>query len=173
MLLISVSIFVVLYGVLTRTRVGMVIQAALSHPEMTGALGHNVERVFMVTFGFGCALAGVAGVIGGNVLGTDPAMDLTLGPIVFVVIVIGGLGSLEGALIASLFIGVLNDLSVSLDLKLSGMLENMGVDVLSAEGVMADLVNLSSAKLAPVLPYILLVLVLIFRPRGLFGQRDV
>lgn len=172
-LVVAVGIFVGLFLIMTRTRVGLIIRAALTHPHTTAQLGHDVPKVFMWTFGAGCALAGVAGVIGGNILGTEPAMAVQLGPIVFVVIVIGGLGSLEGALIASLFIGILNDLSVSLDFKLSALLEKLGVDVLGAEGVMADLVNLSSAKLAPVMPYILLVLVLIFRPRGLFGQRDV
>lgn len=172
-LVIAVGIFVGLFLMMTRTRVGMIIRSALTHPNMTAQLGHNVPKVFMYVFGAGCALAGLAGVLGGNVLGTEPAMAVQLGPIVFVVIVIGGLGSLNGALIASLFIGVLNDLSVSLDIKFQGLFAGLGVDVDAVEGTMADLVGLSSAKLAPVLPYLLLVLVLIFRPRGLFGQRDV
>ncbi len=111
MLLVSVGIFLALALLLTRTRVGLIIQAALTHPEMVGALGHNLERVFMLTFGFGCALAGLAGVIGGNVLGTEPAMAQQLGSIIFVVIVIGGLGSLGGALVASLIIGLLTNLA--------------------------------------------------------------
>lgn len=173
MLAVSVGIFAALFYLMTRTRVGLIIRAALTHPNMTAQLGHDVPRVFMWTFGAGCALAGVAGVIGGNVLGTEPAMAVQLGPIVFVVIVIGGLGSLGGALIASLFIGIVNDLSVTADLKFSGLFALFGVDVDSASGVMGDLVHLSTAKLAPVIPYLLLVLVLILRPRGLFGQRDV
>jgi len=173
MLVVAIGIFVGLFLMMTRTRFGLIIRAALTHPHTTAQLGHDVPKVFMWTFGAGCALAGLAGVLGGSVLGTEPAMAVQLGPIVFVVIVIGGLGSLEGALIASLFIGVLNDLSISMDIKLTGFFESLGVDVVGAEGVMQDLVNLSSAKLAPVLPYILLVLVLIFRPRGLLGQRDV
>ena len=91
MLLISVGIFVALFFFITRTRVGLIIRAALSFPDTVGSLGHDVPKIFMWTFGFGCALAGVAGVIGGNVLGTEPAMAVTLGPIVFVVIVVGGL----------------------------------------------------------------------------------
>jgi len=172
MLLVSVGIFVALYWVLTRTRVGLIIQAALSHSAMTGALGHNVERVFMVTFGFGCALAGVAGVIGGNVLGTEPAMALQLGPIVFVVIVIGGLGSLGGALVASIFIGVLDFMANSYDLSFAPFFSLLGISA-DMGGTWTDLASLSSANIAPVLPYLLLVLMLIFRPRGLFGTRDV
>ena len=80
---------------------------------MVQSLGHDVPTIFMWTFGFGCALAGLAGVIGGNVLGTEPSMAITLGPIVFVVIVIGGLGSLWGALIAALFIGIVDNLAIS------------------------------------------------------------
>ncbi|MFD2855910.1 branched-chain amino acid ABC transporter permease [Seohaeicola zhoushanensis] len=96
MIFISIGIFLALLYVLTRTRVGMVIQAALSYPRTVEALGHNVPLVFMGVFGVGTALAGVAGVIAGPVLGTFPGMAFLLGSIVFVTIVIGGLGSLWG-----------------------------------------------------------------------------
>jgi len=172
MLFISIAIFIALFFVLTRTRVGLIIQAALSHPNMVGALGHDVPKVFMWTFGFGTALAGVAGVLGGNVLGTEPAMAAQLGPIVFVVIVIGGLGSLSGALVASLFIGILYNLAITFDIPFRGFFELLGLSD-EAGGIAFDLVNMRTGGIAPVLPYLLLVLVLIFRPRGLFGTRDV
>ena len=91
MLVVAVSMFVALFYMLTRTRVGLIIQGALTYPNIVAALGHNVPLVFMMVFGFGCALAGLAGVLAGNVLGTEPAMAVQLGPIVFVVIVVGGL----------------------------------------------------------------------------------
>ena len=72
---------------------------------MVEALGHNVPRVFMLVFGGGAALAGLAGVIGGNAFVTEPGMAAAVGPIVFVVVVVGGMGSLAGAFIASLLIG--------------------------------------------------------------------
>ena len=172
MLVISVGIFVALFLFIAKTRIGLMIQAALSHPNMVQSLGHDVPTIFMWTFGFGCGLAGIAGVIGGNVLGTEPSMAITLGPIVFVVIVIGGLGSLWGALIAALFIGILDNLAISYDIALYPFLALFGVER-DAEGVMRDLVNLTSGGIAPVLPYLLLVLMLILRPRGLFGTRDV
>ncbi|MDP6516549.1 MAG: branched-chain amino acid ABC transporter permease [Alphaproteobacteria bacterium] len=172
MLVVSVAIFAALFALLTRTRIGLIIRAAVAFPDNVAALGHDVPRIFMWTFGFGCALAGVAGVIGGNVLGTEPAMAITLGPIVFVVIVIGGLGSLGGALIASLFIGVVNDVAVTYGFSFAPMFAAMGVSG-DVEGVLSDIVNMTTATLAPVLPYLLLVLMLIFRPRGLFGTRDV
>ena len=172
MLLVSVAIFVALYFGLTRTRIGLIIRAALTHPHMVAALGHDVPKVFMWTFGVGCALAGVAGVIGGNVLGTEPGMAIQLGPIVFVIIVVGGLGSLGGALIASLLIGILNNLAISYDFSLYPIFAALGVER-DVEGILVDLVNLTTAGIAPLVPYLLLVLMLIFRPRGLLGTRDV
>ena len=172
MLSVSVAIFAALFLFIAKTRIGLIIQAALSHPNTVAALGHDVPKIFMWTFGFGCALAGLAGVIGGNVLGTEPAMAITLGPIVFVVIVIGGLGSLWGSLIAALFIGIVDNLAISFDLSLYPLFAIFGVDQ-QVEGALQDLVRLTTASIAPVLPYALLVLMLIVRPRGLFGTRDV
>ena len=94
---------------------GLVIQAALIHPDMVEALGHNVPRVFMLVFGGGAALAGLAGVIGGNAFVTEPGMAAALGPIVFVVVVVGGLGSLAGAFVASLLIGIVQTFAVAVD----------------------------------------------------------
>src|SRR6266700_4905566 len=119
MLLISVAIFVVLLGVLTRTRVGLIIQAALTRPNMVAMLGHNVPRVFMLVFGCGCALAAVAGVIAGPALVTQSNMAGLLGPILFVVVVVGGLGSLAGAFAASLLIGLIQTFAVSVNLSLA------------------------------------------------------
>jgi branched-chain amino acid transport system permease protein len=87
---------------LTRTRIGLIVQAALTHPHMVAHLGHNVPLVFMSVFGVGAALAGIAGVIAGPALVTQASMAALLGPILFVVVVVGGLGSLQGALFASL-----------------------------------------------------------------------
>ena len=172
MLVISVGIFVALFALLTYTRIGLIIRAAVSDPIHVATLGHDVPTIFMWTFGFGCALAAVAGVVGGNVLGTEPAMALQLGPIVFVVIVIGGLGSLGGALIASLLIGILDRMAVFYDVGLSGLLLVFGID-LDPDGAFRDLARMTSAQVAPILPYLLLVLMLIFKPRGMFGTRDV
>ena len=97
MIFISLGIFFVLLYVLTKTRIGMIIQASLSFPKTVESLGHNVPFVFMCVFGVGTGLAGLAGVIAGPVLGTFPGMAVVLGSIVFVTIVIGGLGSLWGA----------------------------------------------------------------------------
>ncbi len=171
-LLVSVGIFLALLLLLTRTRVGLIIQAALTHPEMVSALGHNLERVFMLTFGFGCALAGLAGVIGGNVLGTEPAMAIQLGSIIFVVIVIGGLGSLGGALAASLIIGIVDNLANAFNIRFAPFFALLGITT-DLGGIWNDLAHITTSSIAPVLPYLLLVLMLIIRPRGLLGKRDV
>ena len=171
-LAVSVAIFGGLFFVLTKTRAGLIIKAALTHPEIVSSLGHNVPKVFMMVFGLGCALAGLAGVLAGNTLGTDPSMALFLGPIVFVVIVVGGLGSLKGALVASLLIGLIQTFAISLDYSLNNLIEFFGFS-LDVESLWHILVDITIATLAPILPYLLLVVMLIARPRGLFGTRDV
>ena len=171
-LIVSVAMFIVLFSVLTKTRAGLIIQAALTHPEIVSSLGHNVPRVFMLVFGLGCALAGLAGVLAGNTLGTEPSMALSLGPIVFVVIVVGGLGSLKGALVASILIGIVQTTAISLDYSINNFIEFIGFSV-DIESLWRILIDLTVSQIAPILPYLLLVLMLIFRPRGLFGNRDV
>ena len=171
MLVISVAIFAFIFVILTRTRAGLIIQASLTHSQMVAMLGHNVPRVFMVVFGIGSALAAVAGVIAGPVLGTFPGMAQVLGSIVFVVVVIGGLGSLTGAFVASLLIGIVQTFAVAMDVSVGGTLAAVGVHV-TGGGVLHDLWKVTIAQVAPILPYVLLVLTLILRPTGLFGTRE-
>jgi branched-chain amino acid transport system permease protein len=171
MLLFSVGIFIVLLAVLTRTRVGLIIQAALTHPNMVAMLGHNVPRVFMLVFGLGCALAAVAGVIAGPALVTQSNMAGLLGPILFVVVVVGGLGSLPGAFVASLLIGLLQTFAVSVNASLADLFGAFGV-TLDPRSSLADLWSVTVAQIAPVIPYLLLVFILVLRPTGLFGTRE-
>jgi branched-chain amino acid transport system permease protein len=143
MMLVALTMLVAVWLLLTRTRIGLVIQAALTHPHAVEALGHNVPRVFMLVFGAGAGLAGLAGVIGGSTYLTEPAMAATVGSLIFVVVVVGGLGSLSGAFLASLLIGLVQTFAVAFDISV-----------------------------APILPYLFLVLILIFRPKGLLGTRE-
>ena len=152
MMLVSVTMLVSIWLALTRTRIGLVIQAALTHPQTVEALGHNVPRVFMLVFGGGTALAGLAGVIGGAAFVTEPGMAASVGPIIFVIVVVGGMGSLAGAFIASLLIGCMQTFAVALDWNLFA--------------------GIKLSQVAPVLPYLLMVLLLIFRPTGLMGTRE-
>ncbi|HUW36235.1 MAG TPA: branched-chain amino acid ABC transporter permease [Rhodocyclaceae bacterium] len=168
MMLVSVGMLAALYAALTRTRIGLIIQAAISKPEMVEALGHNVPRIFMLVFGGGTALAGLAGVIGGNAFVTEPGMAAAVGNIVFVIVVVGGLGSLPGAFIASLLIGVIQTFSVAIDYSVADFARQIGFHV----QVTPTLARLSISQLAPMLPYLLMVGILIFRPRGLMGARE-
>ncbi len=167
MMLISLSMLLAMYLGLTKTRIGLIIQAALTHPQMVEALGHNVPRIFMLVFGGGCALAGLAGVIGGNAFVTEPGMAAAVGSIIFVVVVVGGMGSLAGAFIASLIIGVMQTFSVGLDLQPLSFL-----GALAGGPVLSQISSLKISQVAPILPYLLLVLMLIVRPKGLMGNRE-
>ena len=171
-MLVAVVMLIAVWLLLKKTRIGLVIQAALKHPDMVQALGHNVPRVFMLVFGGGCALAALAGVIGGNTYVTEPSMAASVGSIIFVVVVVGGMGSLAGAFIASLLIGVLQTFAVGMNYSLADMLSALGMSLSTAHSENA-LLHLQLAQIAPILPYLLLVLVLIFRPRGLLGAREV
>lgn len=171
MLLISIGMFIGLYLVLTRSRIGMVIQAALTHPDGVGALGHNVPAVFMMVFGGGSALAGLAGVIGGIFLITEPAMAATLGPIVFVVIVVGGMGSLTGAFVASLLLATIQTFAVGIEYSLTDLFAVFGWQVDTA-GFFRDIWRIQLSHTGPILPYLFMVLILMFRPKGLMGKRE-
>jgi len=168
---VSLLMLVSIWLLLTRTRIGLVIQAALTHPQTVETLGHNVPRVFMLVFGGGAALAGLAGVIGGNAFVTEPGMAATVGSIIFVVVVVGGMGSLSGAFLASLLIGVIQTFAVAIDVSLATTLSQLGV-VITEQTFGYALWKLKVSQVAPILPYLFLVLILIFRPRGLLGTRE-
>lgn len=170
-MLVALLMLVSVWLLLTRTRIGLVIQAALKYPEMVEALGHNVPRVFMLVFGGGAALAGLAGVIGGNTYVTEPAMAASVGSIIFVVVVVGGMGSLAGAFLASLLIGLVQTFAVALDYSLIDVFRSIGVAVTS-QTFGYPLLKLTISQVAPILPYLFLVLILIFRPKGLLGTRE-
>jgi branched-chain amino acid transport system permease protein len=171
MMAVALAMLASIWLLLTRTRIGLVIQAALTHPDAAEALGHNVPRVFMWVFGGGCALAGLAGVIGGNAFVTEPGMAATVGSIVFVVVVVGGMGSLAGAFIASLLIGVVQTFAVALDYSAMSVLNSLGAHI-DAATPGYNLFKVTIAQSAAILPFLLLVLMLIFRPKGLLGTRE-
>jgi len=171
MMFVALLMLLAIWLLLTRTRIGLVIQAALTHPETVEALGHNVPRVFMLVFGGGAALAGLAGVIGGNAFVTEPGMAATVGSVIFVVVVVGGMGSLSGAFVASLLIGIIQTFAVGVDASLLGAAQTVGLTVTDATPGYA-MWKLKVSQIAPILPYMFLVLILIFRPKGLLGTRE-
>ena len=109
-------VLLLLWLALVRTRIGLILQAALTHAKAVQALGHNVPRIFTGVFAGGAALAGLAGVLGGNLFVTEPGMAATVGSVLFVVVVVGGLGSLMGAFVASLVLGLVQTLCLEIAL---------------------------------------------------------
>jgi branched-chain amino acid transport system permease protein len=171
MMVVAVVMLVSVWLLLTRTRVGLVIQSALTHPDAVEALGHNVPRIFMLVFGAGAGLAGLAGVIGGSTYLTEPAMGAAVGSIIFVVVVVGGMGSLSGAFLASVLIGVIQTFAVAFDYSVGTLAQNLGLQ-LSDAALNNTFVKMTLSQVAPILPYLFLVLILIFRPKGLLGTRE-
>jgi branched-chain amino acid transport system permease protein len=167
---VALAMFAAIYLLLTRTRVGIVVRSAIYKPRMVEALGHNVQLVFMGVFGVGAALAGLAGAIAGAFYTTSPNMALEVGVMVFVVVVVGGLGSLGGAMLASLLIGVLTSLAVGVDRSAADLLAFLGARDW-AEGV-GGLLTLKLSSLAATLPFALMLLILLLRPSGLMGDKD-
>ncbi len=142
-LLFSAIILTVMMLLLMRTRIGILVRAAVSDRDMVDALGTNVPVVFMSVFGGGAALAALAGVIAAPFLSVFPGMGLDVLLDCFVVIVIGGFGSLFGAFIAALMIGELQSFGI-----------------------------LWIPRLAMVFQFLLMVIVLIVRPTGLLGEKE-
>ena len=162
--------FAVLYVLLTRTRVGIIVRAATYRPVMVEALGHNLPVVFMSVFAAGAALAGLAGAVAGAFFPTGPNMAVDFGTLVFVVVVVGGLGSLEGALVASLMIGLFISFSVGLNWSLSDLFALVGLGPWARE--VGGLLTLQLSTVAASMPFLLMLLVLLIRPAGLFGDRQ-
>lgn len=168
--IVAIAMFAALYLLLSRTRAGLVVRAAERLPAMAEALGHNVPLVFMAVFGVGAALAGLGGAVAGAFFPTNPNMALELGVIVFVVVVVGGLGSVEGSLIASLLIGVFSSFAVGLDWSLAGLLDNVGLGTWARD--VGGLLTLTLSSISGTVPFLLMLIVLLIRPAGLMGERN-
>lgn len=139
--LLSALVALALYLVLERTRLGAQVRAAVDDPEMAQGLGVNVPRLSTAMFALGAALAGLAGVLGSPILGVFPGADLEILTLALAVVIIGGLGSLPGTLVGSLFVGLADNIGKALFPELSYI-----------------------AFFAP------MALILAVRPRGLFGR---
>jgi branched-chain amino acid transport system permease protein len=167
---VAVAMFGALYLLLTRTRIGIIVRAAIYKPRMAEALGHNVQLVFMGVFGVGAALAGLAGALAGAFYTTSPNMALELGVMVFVVVVVGGLGSLGGAMLASLLIGIVTSLAVGVDRSIADLLAGIGIGTWAQD--VGGLLTLKLSSLAATLPFALMLLILLVRPGGLMGEKS-
>ena len=152
----GLALALLLYVVVTYTRLGMLIRAGASNGPMVSALGVDIRRLFMMVFGFGAMLAGFAGIMIAPILSVEPGMGDGILILAFVVIVIGGIGSIRGAFIAALLVGVIDTLGRSF---------------------MTDILRLFMAPsparvigpaIASMLVYLIMALVLALRPEGLF-----
>ena len=155
----GLAIAVMLGILVSRTRIGMLVRAGATNAAMVSALGVDIGKLFMIVFGFGAMLAGFAGAMVAPVLSVEPGMGDNLLILTFVVIVIGGIGSVRGAFIAAIMVGLVDTLGRSF-----------------GPALLAAVMNPSAASqagraLAPMLIYILMAAVLFFRPAGLFPVR--
>ncbi|WP_428622660.1 branched-chain amino acid ABC transporter permease [Sedimenticola sp.] len=164
--LLAITIVLTLYFLVQRTRIGLVIRAALTNPGMVEALGHNVPRVLMAIFGLGAGLAALAGAVGGAAFVTEPSMALAVGAIIFVICVLGGMGSLVGAFVASFIIALVQTFAVGIEMSLADGFALLGVAL--PDWPLADM---TLARMAPIAPFFLMVLVLVVRPSGLFKEK--
>ena len=148
-----------LWVIVVHTRVGMLIRAGATNPAMVSALGVNIQRLFMVVFGFGAMLAGFAGVIAAPIFSIEPGMGDNILIVAFVVIIIGGIGSIRGAFIAALLVGLIDTMGRSLATSTLGMIFDGSV------------ANQIGPALASMLIYILMAAILVVRPEGLFPAK--
>ena len=148
-----------LYVLITQTRIGMLLRAGASNREMVSALGVNVGRLFAMVFAFGAMLAGFAGAIVAPILSVDTGMGESVLILAFVVIVIGGIGSIRGAFVGALLVGVVDTMGRSFGPIVLRMIMEP-----AAAGQLGR-------TLAPMLVYILMAAILFARPAGLFGRR--
>ncbi len=155
-ILVGLLCAVFLYVLVQRTRLGMLIRAGASNREMVGALGINIKQLFTLVFGLGSALAALAGLMAGPVTTVQIGMGDNILILALVVIVIGGIGSLPGAFIAALAIGIIDTMG-------RAFLPNILGTFLSP----SDASTLATA-LSSMLIYILMAAVLVLRPAGLF-----
>jgi branched-chain amino acid transport system permease protein len=140
---LSLVVLAFLSFILYKTRMGMVVRAAVSDADMVNALGIYVPHLFMFVFGIGTWMAGLAGVAIAPILTVFPGLADQMGMDAFIVVIVGGFGSLGGALLVAL---------------ISGFLSSYGVQFVS--------------QLAPVLMFIFMAIVLAIKPMGLFGERE-
>jgi branched-chain amino acid transport system permease protein len=156
-IVVGLAVAAALFLMISRTRIGIQIRAGENDREMIGALGVNISLLYTLVFALGAALAGFAGALIGAIQSVQVGMGEPVLILAFVVIVIGGIGSIKGAFIGSILVGMTDTLGRSLLPALFGLF----MDPAAATSVGASLASMSI--------YILMAGVLLFRPKGLFG----
>jgi branched-chain amino acid transport system permease protein len=155
-IVVALLVAALLYVVVMRTRIGMLIRAGASNREMIGALGINIKLLFTLVFGLGAALAGLAGLMQAPILTVQIGMGENILILAFVIIVIGGIGSIRGAFLAAIFVGMVDTLG-------RAFLPDLLRKVLSSAAA-----STAAPALSSMLIYLLMAIVLVVRPEGLF-----
>ena len=155
-IVVALAVAVFLYVLVMRTRIGMLIRAGASDREMVGALGVNIKLLSTLIFGIGAALAGLAGLMQAPILTAQIGMGENILIVTFVVIIIGGIGSVRGAFIASIFVGLTDTIG-------RAFLPDLLKLVLSPAGA-----STAGPALSSMLIYLVMAVILIVRPEGLF-----
>jgi branched-chain amino acid transport system permease protein len=158
-ILVGLATALLLWWLIARTRLGMLIRAGASNRTMVGALGVDINRIFTAVFALGAGLAALAGGMAGSILAVQVGMGEEILILAFVVVVIGGLGSIKGALVGALLVGIADTLARILLPDLFGLFFGPSV----ADGV--------GGAIGSMAIYLLMAAVLFFRPRGLFGAQ--
>jgi branched-chain amino acid transport system permease protein len=155
-ILATLAVAALLYIVVMRTRLGMLIRAGASNREMVGALGINIKLLYTLVFGLGAALAGFAGMMQAPILTVQIGMGENILILAFVVIIIGGIGSIRGAFVAAIIVGLIDTIG-------RAFLPDLLRAVLSTNAALTLAPSLSSMSI-----YMLMAAILVFRPEGLF-----
>ena len=153
---VALAVAALLYFTVMRTRLGMLIRAGASNREMVGALGINIKLLYTLVFGLGAALAGLAGLMQAPILMVQIGMGENILILAFVVIIIGGIGSIRGAFVAAIIVGLIDTLG-------RAFLPDILRSVLSNNAAITLAPSLSSMSI-----YMLMAAILVFRPEGLF-----
>ncbi len=155
----GLAVALLLWFIVAKTRAGMRIRAGSTHPAIVSALGVDINRLFLFVFAFGAMLAGFAGAMAGPILSVEPTMGDTVLIVAFVVIVIGGVGSVRGAFVAALLVGLVDTLGRVFATDLLKLVVSNSAAATAGPAISSMLI------------YVLMALVLTFRPAGLFGAR--
>jgi branched-chain amino acid transport system permease protein len=155
-ILVALAVAALLYLLVMRTRLGMLIRAGASNREMVGALGVNIKLLYTLVFGLGATLAGFAGLMQAPILTVQIGMGENILILAFVVIIIGGIGSIRGAFVAAVVVGLIDTLG-------RAFLPDVLRSILSTNAALTLAPSISSMSI-----YVLMAAVLVFRPEGLF-----
>ncbi|PJK30381.1 branched-chain amino acid ABC transporter permease [Minwuia thermotolerans] len=159
-IVVGLAVAAFLYFLVARTRIGMLIRAGASNREMVGALGVNIRLLFTLIFGLGAMMAGLAGLMAGPILTVQIGMGNDILILAFVVIVIGGIGSIRGAFVAALIVGLIDTVGRAFLPEILGLF----VGQLAADT--------AAPSISSMMSYLLMAVILAFRPEGLFPPRS-